>query len=110
MISVATSIEISIARRASGEWDLRAGQCRWISRGGTAGRSSCTLSRSSDGTPAALPFGHGEALAWDITGARLIPLAGMGHQMPPPVLWRTVVPAILSISGGQEGTGSPSAL
>lgn len=44
------------------------------------------------------PFGHGEALARGIAGARLVPLAGMGHQMPPPNLWGTVVPAILSIS------------
>ena len=43
------------------------------------------------------PFGHGEALARDIAGARLVPLAGMGHQMPPPQLWGAVIPAIVEI-------------
>jgi pimeloyl-ACP methyl ester carboxylesterase len=29
------------------------------------------------------PYGHGEALAREIPGASLVPLPGMGHQMPP---------------------------
>jgi len=44
------------------------------------------------------PLGHGEALAREIHRARLVPLSGMGHQMPPPELWGSVIPAILSIS------------
>jgi pimeloyl-ACP methyl ester carboxylesterase len=44
------------------------------------------------------PYGHGETLAHEIPGARLVPLIGMGHQMPPPELWDTAVSAILSIS------------
>lgn len=46
------------------------------------------------------PYGHGEALAQEIPRARLVPLEGMGHQMPPPDLWDTVIPAIFSVSDG----------
>jgi pimeloyl-ACP methyl ester carboxylesterase len=41
------------------------------------------------------PFAHGEALAAEIPGASLVPLEGMGHEMPPPQLWDTVVRAIV---------------
>ncbi len=41
------------------------------------------------------PFGHAEALAREIGGAKLIPLHGMGHQMPPPEVWDTAIPAII---------------
>ena len=44
------------------------------------------------------PYGHGEALARAIPGARLVPLDGMGHQMPVPEVWETVVDEILSVS------------
>jgi pimeloyl-ACP methyl ester carboxylesterase len=40
------------------------------------------------------PYAHGEALAAEIPDARLVPLPGMGHEMPPPGLWDLVVPAI----------------
>jgi pimeloyl-ACP methyl ester carboxylesterase len=40
-------------------------------------------------------YGHAEALAAEIPGARLLPLAGMGHEMPPRALWDRVVAAIL---------------
>ncbi|MCU1509040.1 MAG: hydrolase protein [Glaciihabitans sp.] len=46
------------------------------------------------------PYGHGEALAREIRGARLVPLEGMGHQMPPRDLWDTTIAEILSVSGG----------
>lgn len=48
-----------------------------------------------------LPYGHGEALAREIPGARLVPLPGMGHQMPPPELWDTAIPAILAVSAAR---------
>jgi pimeloyl-ACP methyl ester carboxylesterase len=48
------------------------------------------------------PYGHGEVLAREIPGARLVPLAGMGHQMPPPESWDAAVAEILSISGGDR--------
>jgi pimeloyl-ACP methyl ester carboxylesterase len=41
------------------------------------------------------PYAHGQALAAEIPGARLLALEGMGHQMPPRALWDRVVPAIL---------------
>lgn len=42
------------------------------------------------------PYGHAEALAREIAGARLIPLTGMGHQVPPREVWGVVLPAILA--------------
>jgi predicted dithiol-disulfide oxidoreductase (DUF899 family)/pimeloyl-ACP methyl ester carboxylesterase len=41
------------------------------------------------------PIGHGEALAREIPGARLMPLDKVGHQMPPQQTWDVVVDAIL---------------
>jgi pimeloyl-ACP methyl ester carboxylesterase len=41
------------------------------------------------------PYGHGEALAREIPGARLIALEGAGHELPPRPLWNQVVAAIL---------------
>jgi pimeloyl-ACP methyl ester carboxylesterase len=46
------------------------------------------------------PYEHGEALAREIPGARLVPLPGMGHGMPPEVHWDTVVAEILAVSEG----------
>lgn len=48
------------------------------------------------------PYAHGEALAREIPDARLVPLTGMGHQMPPRQLWDTVVAEILTISEGDR--------
>jgi pimeloyl-ACP methyl ester carboxylesterase len=44
------------------------------------------------------PLGHGEALAEEIPGARLLPLEGVGHEMPPRPCWNQVVEAILELS------------
>jgi pimeloyl-ACP methyl ester carboxylesterase len=41
------------------------------------------------------PYGHAEALARAIPGARLLPLEGVGHEMPPREVWDEVVAAIL---------------
>jgi pimeloyl-ACP methyl ester carboxylesterase len=43
------------------------------------------------------PYPHAEALAAAIPGARLIPLEGMGHQLPPRSLWPTVTTHLLSL-------------
>jgi pimeloyl-ACP methyl ester carboxylesterase len=44
------------------------------------------------------PFAHAEALAAEIPGARLLPLAGVGHGAPPPATWDELVPAILGLT------------
>lgn len=49
-----------------------------------------------------LPIGHGEAVAREIPNARLVPLDGMGHQMPPSELWDTVIAQILAISNSRR--------
>jgi pimeloyl-ACP methyl ester carboxylesterase/SAM-dependent methyltransferase len=46
------------------------------------------------------PLGHGAALAAEIPGARLLPVPGMGHHVPPPSVWDLVVPAILEHTDG----------
>jgi pimeloyl-ACP methyl ester carboxylesterase/SAM-dependent methyltransferase len=52
------------------------------------------------------PYGHAEALAREIPHAELLPLRGVGHQMPPRAVWDTMIPAILRhTSGGWEEQG-----
>jgi pimeloyl-ACP methyl ester carboxylesterase len=41
------------------------------------------------------PLGHAQALAHEITGAELMALDGVGHQVPPRQTWDAVVPAVL---------------
>lgn len=41
------------------------------------------------------PYPHAQALQRTIPGARLLPLPGIGHQMPPPATWDAVVPTLL---------------
>jgi len=41
------------------------------------------------------PLPHGEALAAEIPGASLVVLKGMGHEMPPPVLWDQVIATLV---------------
>jgi len=48
------------------------------------------------------PFGHAEALARGIPRAELLPLEGVGHQLPPRPYWTSVRTAML------RGAGSPS--
>ena len=48
------------------------------------------------------PFGHAEALARGIPRAELLPLEGVGHQLPPRPYWTSVMTAML------RGAGSPS--
>jgi pimeloyl-ACP methyl ester carboxylesterase len=52
------------------------------------------------------PFGHAEALARGIPRAELLPLEGVGHQMPPRAWWTPVITAMLRRHVG--GAGSPS--
>jgi len=43
------------------------------------------------------PLGHGEALAREIPGAKLVPLEGVGHQVAPKALWGLVVGEIRAL-------------
>jgi pimeloyl-ACP methyl ester carboxylesterase len=54
------------------------------------------------------PFGHGEALAREIPGAELLPLEGVGHQVPPRAWWPSVIPAMLRVHAGGAGNPSPA--
>ena len=47
------------------------------------------------------PFGHAEALAREIPRAELLPLAGVGHQVPPQACWTSVIPAMLRHTGAR---------
>jgi pimeloyl-ACP methyl ester carboxylesterase len=44
------------------------------------------------------PPAHGEALAREIPGARLLVIEGLGHELPPSA-WDDVLPAIIAITG-----------
>jgi pimeloyl-ACP methyl ester carboxylesterase len=50
------------------------------------------------------PLGHGQALAAEIPGARLLPLEGAGHGVDR-ADWDTVIPAILEHTTDAERTG-----
>lgn len=50
------------------------------------------------------PIGHGIALTNEIPGAVLIPLEGVGHQMPPRHVWDLVIPAILRHTSGRRSS------
>lgn len=78
----------------------------WIAESGaplSAGLSSITApTLVLHGTADPLfPYGHGEALAKEIPGARLVPLPGMGHQMPPPQVWDVLVAEVLEHTAGR---------
>ena len=46
------------------------------------------------------PYVRAEALAAAIPGARLLPLDGVGHEVPPPSAWDVFVPALLRHTSG----------
>lgn len=46
------------------------------------------------------PYAHGEALAREIPGARLLALDGAGHEVPPAAVWDVFVPALLRHTSG----------
>ena len=47
------------------------------------------------------PLPHGQALAAAIPGARLVPLDGVGHEIPPSQTWDEVVPQLLGHTEGR---------
>ena len=46
------------------------------------------------------PYGHAVALARGIPQAELLPLEGVGHQMPPRAWWTPVIAAMLRHTSG----------
>ena len=48
------------------------------------------------------PLGHAEASAREIPNSRLIPLNGVGHEVPPPWTWDVVVPALVEHTAGAQ--------
>ena len=44
------------------------------------------------------PLPHGEALAREIPGAKLLVLPGLGHEFPPSA-WDEVLPALIAHTG-----------
>lgn len=52
------------------------------------------------------PLPHGEALARMIPGATLLRTDGMGHEVPPPPVWDTVVPALVDHVRGHHGNAT----
>ena len=46
------------------------------------------------------PYGHAQALAREIPHAELLPLEGVGHQMPPRPWWTSVIAAMLRHTSG----------
>jgi pimeloyl-ACP methyl ester carboxylesterase len=46
------------------------------------------------------PYGHAEALAREIPRTELLPLEGVGHQMPPRPWWTSVIAAMLRHTSG----------
>lgn len=48
------------------------------------------------------PLAHGEALAETIPDAALLPLEGVGHELPPPADWDLVARAILRLTSGDD--------
>jgi pimeloyl-ACP methyl ester carboxylesterase len=51
------------------------------------------------------PYGHAEALAAEIPGARLLLLEGMGHEVPPRPVWDRVIGAILEHTESADVAG-----
>jgi pimeloyl-ACP methyl ester carboxylesterase len=49
------------------------------------------------------PLPHGEALAHEIAGARLVVVPGMGHEVPPRPAWDQVVPEVVALVRSVEG-------
>jgi pimeloyl-ACP methyl ester carboxylesterase len=56
------------------------------------------------------PLAHGESLAAEIPDARLVVLEGLGHEVPPPEMWDTLVDEIARHTAPQDGpTSDPAA-
>lgn len=81
-VNIVSSMSNHFAMDSGGPWRERLGQI-----------SAPTLVIHGADDPV-FPFMHGEALAAEISGARLLRLERTGHELPE-FAWETVVPAIL---------------
>jgi pimeloyl-ACP methyl ester carboxylesterase len=54
------------------------------------------------------PVEHGRALAAAIPGARLLEIAGMGHQLPPAASWELVVGAVAAQAVAAQAAPAPA--
>jgi pimeloyl-ACP methyl ester carboxylesterase len=82
---------INIASTMTNHWILQGGESL-RPRLGEIGAPTLVLHGTEDPL---LPYGHAEALAAEIPGARLVPLEGVGHEMPPRPVWDQVVAVIV---------------
>lgn len=81
-----------VAASQTNHWILEDGG---LERGRVAAITAPTLVLHGTADPL-LPYPHGEALAREIPGARLVPLEGMGHQYPPRAVWDTVIAEVVA--------------
>ncbi|MBB5785896.1 alpha/beta fold hydrolase [Jiangella mangrovi] len=84
-----------VAASQTNHWILSGGG---LERAQLAGITAPTLVLHGTADPL-MPLPHGEALAREIPGARLVPLEGMGHQYPPRAVWDTVVAEVVAHTG-----------
>jgi pimeloyl-ACP methyl ester carboxylesterase len=89
---------VSIASSMKNHWVMESGE---PVKGRLADVSAPTLVLHGTEDPL-FPYAHGEALADEIPNARLLPLARVGHEVPPRPVWGKVVAAIL------EHTAAPA--
>ncbi len=84
---------LNIASSMTNHWILEAGGGPLRPRLGAIVAPTLVMHGTADPL---FPYGHAIALASEITGAQLLPLEGMGHEMPPRQVWDTVIHAILN--------------
>ena len=86
----------AIAAQATNPFELETGE-GWRRRLGELRAPTLILHGTDDPM---FPPGHGQALEAEIPNARLIALAGLGHEYPPRAHWAAVVPEVISHTGG----------
>ena len=88
---------VDIAAQLTNPFMISAGE-PWRDRLGRITAPTLVLHGTEDPL---LPIGHGQALAAEIPGARLILMERTGHEVFPRHQWDTVVPALLEHTAGR---------
>jgi pimeloyl-ACP methyl ester carboxylesterase len=83
---------LNIASSMTNHWIIEAGGDPLRPRLGAIVAPTLVMHGTADPL---FPYGHAVALAKEIPGAQLLPLEGVGHEMPPRECWDVVIPAIL---------------